>query len=188
MPNIQKSSARTDQGYSNAERFRNALWSACQLTAFGMSPPFLRGYRRLILRAFGASIGEGSNVSARARIHSPWNLQVGRKSLVSWGCFVYCLERVQIGDLVTVSFGTTLCTGSHDFTSAGFNLLRKPIEIGSRVWIGCEAFIGPGVVIGDGAVIAARAVVTKDVPPATLWAGNPARCLREIQRPFQAQT
>jgi acetyltransferase-like isoleucine patch superfamily enzyme len=51
----------------------------------------------------------------------------------------------------------------------------KPIKIGNDVWVGHGAFIRPGVTIGDGAIIASAAVVTKDVPPYAIVAGNPAR-------------
>lgn len=50
--------------------------------------------------------------------------------------------------------------------------------VGNDVWIGIESLIMPGVHIGDGAVIGARAVVTKNVPPYEIWAGNPARCIK----------
>ncbi len=52
-------------------------------------------------------------------------------------------------------------------------------EIGNDVWIGYEAVIMPGVKIGDGAIIAAKSVVTKDVPPYTIFGGNPASLLRQ---------
>jgi len=48
------------------------------------------------------------------------------------------------------------------------------------VWVGGGAIICPGVRIGDGAVIGAGAVVTKDVPPRVLAAGNPCRVIREL--------
>lgn len=54
----------------------------------------------------------------------------------------------------------------------------KPVEIGNDVWIGRNAVILPGVCIGHGAVVGAAAVVTKDVPPYTIVAGNPARVIR----------
>ena len=52
------------------------------------------------------------------------------------------------------------------------------MSIGNDVWIGTEAFILSGVTIGDGAVIAARSVVTRDVAPYAVVAGNPARQVR----------
>lgn len=51
--------------------------------------------------------------------------------------------------------------------------------VGSDVWIGRESVIMPGVTIGDGAIIAAYSVVTKDVPPYSVFGGNPARFLKK---------
>lgn len=51
--------------------------------------------------------------------------------------------------------------------------------VGNDVWIGYEAVIMPGITIGDGAIIAAKSVVTSDVPPYTIYGGNPARCIRQ---------
>lgn len=59
--------------------------------------------------------------------------------------------------------------------------------IGNDVWIGYDALIMPGVHIGDGAIIAARAVVSRDVPPYTVVAGNPARVVKERFAPELAQ-
>jgi len=57
----------------------------------------------------------------------------------------------------------------------------KPIRICDKVWIGMNAIILKGVTIGEGAVVAAGAVVTKDVPPWTVAAGNPARVVKCIE-------
>ncbi|MEH2171306.1 DapH/DapD/GlmU-related protein [Nostoc sp.] len=56
----------------------------------------------------------------------------------------------------------------------------QPILIGSNVWIGFDACILPGVTIGEGAIVGARSVVTQDVPPYTIVAGNPARVVRHL--------
>jgi acetyltransferase-like isoleucine patch superfamily enzyme len=57
----------------------------------------------------------------------------------------------------------------------------RPIHIGRNVWVGFDCIVLPGVTIGDGSVIGARSVVTRDVPPYTLVAGNPAREIRRIE-------
>ncbi|HZK80265.1 MAG TPA: type B chloramphenicol O-acetyltransferase, partial [Humisphaera sp.] len=56
--------------------------------------------------------------------------------------------------------------------------LRPSITIGSGVWICAGAFIGPGVTIGDNSIVGARAVVTRDIPPGMIVAGNPARVIK----------
>ena len=53
--------------------------------------------------------------------------------------------------------------------------------IGDDVWIAEGATLLGGITVGDGAVIGAHAVVTKDVPPRTVVAGNPARILKELE-------
>lgn len=63
--------------------------------------------------------------------------------------------------------------------------LRGDTIVGNDVWIGMEALIMPGVTIGDGAIIAARSVVTRDVPPYAIVAGNPAKV---VKTRFKAET
>ncbi len=73
--------------------------------------------------------------------------------------------------------------GSRDFNDTGIDTteaVKKPIFIGNHVWIGRRAMILKGVSIGDRAVVAAGAVVTHDVPPDTIVAGNPAVVVKKI--------
>jgi acetyltransferase-like isoleucine patch superfamily enzyme len=57
-----------------------------------------------------------------------------------------------------------------------------PIRVERNVWIGFDSCILPGVTIGEGAIVGARSVVTQNVPPFTIVAGNPARIIREVPR------
>jgi acetyltransferase-like isoleucine patch superfamily enzyme len=59
-------------------------------------------------------------------------------------------------------------------------ITAEPITIETNVWVGAAATILPGVTIGPDSVVAAGAVVTHDIPPATLAAGAPARIIREL--------
>ena len=71
------------------------------------------------------------------------------------------------------------CFGQPDFLYAeGITLEQPKTIIGNDVWIGDQCFIKAGVKVGDGAVIGAHAVVTHDVPPYAIVAGNPAKILR----------
>jgi galactoside O-acetyltransferase len=59
-------------------------------------------------------------------------------------------------------------------------VIRKPVKIEDKVWIGFNSIILKGVTVGEGAIVGAGSVVTKDVPPYTIVAGNPARIIREL--------
>lgn len=173
---------RGAQKYSKGELLRRVLW------AFGQwllrcSPRPCFGWRRFILRCFGARVGRNVNVYPSTRIYFPWNLTVGDWSAIGEKAFVYNLGAVTLGQKVTVSHRAHLCAGTHDYTRPELPLLKPPITIGDQAWICADAFIGPGVRVEEGAVVGARAVVMKDVEPWTVVAGNPARAIkkREIQ-------
>lgn len=79
-------------------------------------------------------------------------------------------------DWVTTYPFSALWKSANAFT--GHPKSKGDVNIGSDVWVGTEAAIFSGVTIGDGAVVGARAVVTKDVAPYAIVAGNPARVVR----------
>jgi putative colanic acid biosynthesis acetyltransferase WcaF len=116
---------------------------------------------------------------ASVRVWAPWRLKAGRDVYIDRDVYLYNAYGIELGDRVIISFGTVLCTPTHDHAKASYPLTGRPIVVEDDVWIAAEAFIGPGVRIGRGAVVGARSVVHKDVPPWTIVAGNPARRVRE---------
>ena len=104
---------------------------------------------------------------------------MGNYSCLSEYVECYSVEQITIGDEVVVSQGAFLCCASHDITSPIMELTYAPITIESQAWIAARAFIGPGVTVREGAVVGACAVVTKDVEPWTVVAGNPARVIKK---------
>lgn len=107
-------------------------------------------------------------------------------------------EKLIIGKFVQIAHGVQFITSSANHPMDGFSTYpfavfgepwstryeaRWPNKgdtiIGNDVWIGHEALIMPAVSIGDGVIIASRSVVTKDVPPYTIVAGNPAKIIRK---------
>ena len=143
------------------------------------------GFRRTILRVFGATVGQGVRINGSARTWLPQNLTIGDDSWIGGEANLYDVAPIRIGSNAVVSEEAFLCTAGHDITSERFELTTAPIEIGDMAWIGSRAIVLPGRRIGEGAVVAAGAVVTKDVEPWTVVAGNPARVIkrREIRSP-----
>ncbi|CAA9277688.1 MAG: acetyltransferase [uncultured Actinomycetospora sp.] len=113
----------------------------------------------LHLRDRGAviDIGDGTFVNHRSEIIAHERVSIGRNCLFAWD--------VQVLD-----------SDSHSLDGGA---RTAPVRVEDGVWVGCRATILKGVTIGEGAVVAAGSVVTKDVPPRALAAGNPARVVRE---------
>ena len=143
--------------------------------AFRLSPRPLWGWRRWMLRRFGAKVGRGVHVFPTARITIPWNLTLGDYSAIGDRAILYALGPIIIGPRATISQRAHLCAGSHDWSSPEMTLTKPPIKIGEETWICADAFIGPGVTVGDRAILGARAVVTKDVEEDAIVAGNPVK-------------
>lgn len=106
------------------------------------------------------SIGERCSIGDRTEIHSGSLIQIGNGTMIAWDCVILDRDYHGIGNTQEA---------------------LKPVIIGSGVWIGCRGLVMKGVTIGDGAVIGAGSVVTSNIPPFTLAAGNPARVIREIK-------
>lgn len=133
-------------------------------------------------------------------------VEIGDRTNIGGGCTITSRERVTIGSDVMLAGGVTIYDhnsnpfdwrlrekmGRHFFKNYGkpgcydeidwTGVKSAPIEIGDKVWIGFDAVILKGVRIGEGAIVGARAVVTRDVEPFTVVAGNPARVVRHLDR------
>jgi len=164
--------------YSSSEMVRRILWSFGRWL-FRLSPRPCFGWRRFVLRCFGARIGARVNTYPSTRIYFPWNLTVGDWSAIGEDVLIYNLGQVTLGEKITISHRAHLCAGTHDYSQPDLPLLKPPIEIKDHAWVCADAFVGPGVVVGEGVVVGARAVVMKNVEPWAVVAGNPARVIKK---------
>ncbi len=176
-PALDINSNRSSRKYSWREMIARVLWGVVR-PFFHCSPRPFFGWRRFLLRLFGARIGRDVHVYNSATIYMPWNLEVGDWSSIGEHAFIYNLGKITIGCKTTISHRAHLCAGTHDHTDRALPLLKLPIRIQDSVWVCADAFVSSGVTIGEGAVVGARSVVVKDVEPWMVVAGNPAKNLK----------
>ena len=118
--------------------------------------------RLVVLRhVYGMSIGKGVRISFKAKLDTTNP------------------RGIHIGDETYIAFGAAVL--SHDMS----RLVHRDVVIGKCCFIGACSIILPGVTVGDHSVVGAGSVVTKDVPPNTLVAGNPAQVVRAINTKSQ---
>ncbi|WGS63892.1 CatB-related O-acetyltransferase [Marinitoga aeolica] len=117
------------------------------------------------------------------------NYSYGPLEVHSWGANN---ERLEIGNFVSIASGVKFILGGNHtidtFSTYPFKVKflgekreawsKGPIVVEDDVWIGMDSMILSGVKIGKGAIIAARSVISKDVPPYAIVAGNPARVIK----------
>lgn len=159
---------------SLSNKIARAIWQLVWAVLYRPSPRIFHGWRRILLKLFGASIGRNAHPYPSAKIWAPWNLIMEENSCLGEHVDCYCVAQVRIGKNSTVSQYSYLCTASHDHTLSSMPLIASRITIGNDVWVTADVFVAPGVTIADGSVITARSNVFRDIPPWVVASGSPA--------------
>lgn len=123
------------------------------------------------------SVGDSHFIGPDTWVGSAAYVAIGRRVPISHGC--------NIMDSITHALDLTaryesfraILLGGH---TTALDLYEKPVVIGDDAWIAAGATVLRGVTIGNGAMVAAVSVVTSDVPPMTVVAGNPAKVVRTL--------
>jgi putative colanic acid biosynthesis acetyltransferase WcaF len=160
--------------FSLGNRLLRAAWNITWGLLASWTPPQMRFWRRFLLKLFGAQLGQACDVRGSARVWYPPHLHLADRALLAERVTCYNMAPITLGRGALVSQGAHLCAGSHDISSATFQLTARPITIGAQAWIAAEAFVGPGVEVGEGAVLGARSVAFRSLEPWTVYSGNPA--------------
>lgn len=156
------------------------LWCiAWKLFAWWLPRSIGSGWKRFLLRLFGAKIAPTAVVYSTAKVYYPANLIMDEYACLASDVDCYNVAPIHIGKYATVSQGAFLCTASHDITSLKHELITAPITICDRAWVGAEAFVGMGVIIGEGAVVGARAALFKNTQAWDVVGGNPAKFIKK---------
>jgi acetyltransferase-like isoleucine patch superfamily enzyme len=114
-------------------------------------------------------------------------LVVGKRTFLNYGCLIGATELIQIGERCLVgNYVSIVDNNYHDLVQRDRMPAARAVIIEDDVWLGLRAIVLPGVHIGRGAVVGAGSVVSDDVPPWTVVAGNPARAVRRLTPPDHA--
>jgi acetyltransferase-like isoleucine patch superfamily enzyme len=149
--------------------------------------PYISGHGRIVVGRDVRLSGKPSVVFSD-RYGRPPELVIGDGSFVGHGCAFHVGSAVRIGRHCLLAGGVQVFDlDGHPLDAAARRAGLPtpaddvhPVEIGDDAWIGSGALILKGVKVGERSIVAARSVVTRDVPPDTIVAGNPARVIRTI--------
>ena len=123
----------------------------------------------------------GTGVPIQLVVHEGGVLEFGEGCFVNFGCWISAHEQITFGKYCRVGpYCTVLDNDYHSTEDFRFRPNSRPVVIGDYVWLATRVSILPGVRIGNNAVVGTGSVVTKDVPPNCVVAGNPARIIRTI--------
>lgn len=143
------------------------------------TPEEVRSY---LSRITGQGIDETVTLLPPFYVDFGKNIKIGKRCWIQHGCTFFDRGGITLGNDVFIAPKVNLITINHDPNpdnrSATYG---KPIIIEDKVWIGIASTVLPGVRIGYGAIVGANSVVTRDVPPMTVVAGNPAKFIKKIE-------
>lgn len=154
------------------------LWWLVQATLFACSPQFMFGWRRWLLKLFGAKVGKRVLIRPSAKTTYPWKVTIGDFAWIGDDVVLYSLGEIEIGANAVVSQRSYLCAAGHDYTQPEFPIYDKKVVIGDQAWLATDVFVAPGVTVGEGAVVGARSSVFHDLPPMMVCVGSPAKPIK----------
>lgn len=159
------------------------LWLAWRHLVLGIvagTPLMPRIGRFLIYRMWGLRV-ETANIWPGCTILGA-GLRVGPATFINRECFFESIGEIEIGSRCQIGMQVIMITSNHDLSAGGAAARSdyRPVRIGDDVWIGARAMILPGVTVADGAVIAAGSVVNRDLRERAVYAGVPARKVRDL--------
>ncbi len=137
--------------------------------------------RELMSRLIAKPLDEGFGLFPPFYSDCGQNITIGRRTFINMGCSFQDWGGIVIGDDCLIGHNCTICTVNHSKApERRGDMVCAPVRLGNQVWVGANVTILPGVSIGDGAIIAAGAVVSRDVAPATIVGGIPAKLIKHI--------
>lgn len=179
-----------DQGQTNLSSFNNswydpgasvlkrAFWFCFNNAFFCSRFPF-SGFKRFLLRLFGARVGRNVIIRPGVNIKAPWFLEIADNVWIGENVWIDNLAQTTIASDCCISQGAMLLTGNHDYSKQAFDLVAKGITLEKGVWIGAKAVVCPGVICRSHAVLTVASVASSDLEAYGIYRGNPAVKVKE---------
>jgi maltose O-acetyltransferase len=171
---------RLDPRSFELERIDSAWWHWLVNVA-AASPALDRRTRLRLLRRGGVDV-ENAIVEGGCFFFSS-DITIGDYSMINHRAYFDTRAHIELGRGAGIATDVMLCTSTHDLGPEHKRwgaYKSAPITIGAGAWIGVRAVVLPGVTVGDGAVVAAGAIVTADLEPNGVYAGIPAKRIRDL--------
>ena len=165
--------------FSYKNKIRRFIWCMTWKFMCRFSPVPFHGWRILILRLFGATIGKQNHIYPTCKIWAPWLLETSNLVTIGPGVEIYNPAGVRLGHHSILSQDSYLCGATHNYNSLDFPYIKKQITIDPYVWICAKAVVLPGVHCKEGSVLGATSITSKDLELWTIYAGNPAREIKK---------
>ena len=148
---------------------------------FNTSPPGDPEQRGSILRELLGRLGEGAWIEPPFYCDYGTHIELGARVFINMNCVLLDPAMIRISDEVQLGPGVQLLTADHPrdaLQRAAGPEFARPITIGARAWLGGGVIVCPGITIGEDTIIGAGSVVTRNLPPRAVAAGNPCRIIR----------
>lgn len=141
-------------------------------------------FHKIKIKEIVPNIGKDSKILPPFFCSFGKHIHIGDHSFINMNVTILDSGKVEIGNHVLIGPNVQIYTPIHAKTKKlrqkGYEF-SKPVYIQDDVWIGGNATILPGVTIGEGSIVGAGSVVTKDIPPYTFFAGNPAQKIHDLK-------
>lgn len=172
---------RLDPREFSRQRNVNSAWWHWLVNVAAASPAVARPLRSRLLERAGIDVGQALVESGCFFFGD--RVQLGDWAWINHRCYFDSRDEIVVGARCSLAMEVMLCTSTHAIGAAdhrGGSYESAPIAVGDGTWIGARAMVLPGVTIGAGCVVGAGAVVTGDLEPHGVYAGVPARRIRDL--------
>lgn len=133
----------------------------------------------VVLKLFGAQIGQNVTIKPSVNIKYPWLLEVSSNVWIGENVWIDNLAKVIIKENVCISQGAMLLCGNHNYKKSSFDLMLGEIILEEGSWVGAQSIVCPGVKLKSHSILSVGSIATKDLDSYSIYQGNPAVKIRE---------